>query len=147
MTLIYALLAVAAGALLPVQAGVNASLRLSLQNPVLATVANFIVGLSLLVAYAVATRIPAPSLAQVAQTPWWCWIGGPMGAALVLSGVLISHRLGAATFIGCIILGQLAASVALDHFGLVGYPQHSLTFPRLAGLLLLAAGVYLIRRS
>jgi transporter family-2 protein len=36
--------------------------------------------------------------------------------------------------------------VALDHFALVGYPQHSLTLPRVAGLLLLAAGVYLIRR-
>jgi transporter family-2 protein len=69
-----------------------------------------------------------------------------MGATLVLSGVMLSHRLGAATFIGCVILGQLAASVTLDHFGLVGFPQHSVTVPRLAGLCLLATGVYLIRR-
>jgi transporter family-2 protein len=147
MNLLYVLLAVAAGSLVPLQAGINASLRLSLQHPVLAAVVNFMVGLSLLVTYAVATRVTLPSAAQIGQAPWWCWIGGSMGAALVLSGVLLSHRLGAATFIACIILGQLAASVVVDHFGLVGYPQHSISIQRLGGLFLLAAGVYFIRRS
>jgi transporter family-2 protein len=146
MALLYVLVAVAAGALVPIQAGINASLRLSLQHPVLAAITNFLVGLTLLVTFAVVTRIPAPSSAQIAQTPWWCWVGGAMGATLVLSGVLLSHRLGAATFIACVILGQLSASVLLDHFGLVGFPQHSFSLPRLAGLFLLVAGVYVIRR-
>jgi len=146
MTLLYLLLAVAAGSLVPVQAGINASLRTSLGHPILAAVTNFLVGLTLLASFAAATRVPLPGSAQIAQAPWWCWIGGSMGAALVLSGVLLSHRLGAATFVACIILGQLAASVVLDHFALVGYPRHSFTLPRLVGLLLLAAGVYLIRR-
>lgn len=146
MTLLYLLVAVAAGALVPIQAGINASLRLSLEHPVLAAITNFLVGLTLLVTFAALTRVPLPSTAQIAHAPWWCWIGGAMGATLVLSGVLLSHRLGAATFLGCIILGQLAASVVLDHFALVGYPQHSITLPRVAGLFLLAAGVYLIRR-
>jgi transporter family-2 protein len=146
MALLYVLVAVGAGTLVPIQAGINASLRLSLQHPVLAAVTNFLVGLTLLVTFAVATRVPLPSTAQIADAPWWCWVGGAMGATLVLSGVLLSHRLGAATFVACIILGQLAASVVLDHFALVGYPQHSITLPRVAGLFLLAAGVYLIRR-
>ena len=146
MTLIYLLLAVAAGSLVPIQAGINASLRLSLGHPVLAAVTNFLVGLTLLATFAAATRVPLPSSAQIAHAPWWCWIGGAMGATLVLSGVLLSHRLGAATFIASVILGQLAASVLLDHFALVGYPQHSLSLPRVAGLFLLAAGVYVIRR-
>jgi bacterial/archaeal transporter family-2 protein len=146
MTLVYLLLAVAAGSLVPIQAGINASLRTSLEHPLLAAITNFLVGLTLLVTFAAAARVPLPSAAQISQAPWWCWIGGSMGAALVLSGVLLSHRLGAAVFIACIILGQLSASVLLDHFGLVGFPQHSLTLPRVAGLFLLAAGVYVIRR-
>lgn len=146
MALVYLLLAVAAGSLVPVQAGINASLRIFLQHPMLAAITNFTVGLTLLTTCALAMRVSLPSAAQIAQAPWWSWIGGSMGAMLVLSGVLLSHRLGAATFVACIILGQLAASVALDHFGLVGFPQHSVTVPRVAGLCLLVAGVYLIRR-
>jgi transporter family-2 protein len=45
-----------------------------------------------------------------------------------------------------VILGQLATSVLLDHFALVGYAQRSFSMPRLAGLLLLATGVYVIHR-
>jgi transporter family-2 protein len=99
------------------------------------------------VAYAAAARLPLPPVGPLALTPWWYWVGGSMGAALVLSGVLLSHRLGAVTFLGCVIVGQLAASVVVDHYGLVGYPQHSFSPGRLAGLLLLAVGAYLIRHS
>ncbi len=51
-----------------------------------------------------------------------------MGALLVLSGVTLAHRLGAATFAACIIVGQLTASVIVDHFGWVGFQQHSISF-------------------
>ena len=147
MTLFFALLAVAAGCLLPVQAGVNASLRLSLGHPILAAVTNFFVGLSLLVSYAAVTAVKLPAVSQIAKAPWWCWLGGSMGTLLVLSGVVLSHRLGATTFAACIILGQLVASVVVDHFGWVGFPQQAINFQRVAGLVLLAAGVLLIQRS
>lgn len=68
-----------------------------------------------------------------------------MGACLVLSGVLFSHRLGAASFMACIIVGQLTSSVVLDHFGWVGFQQHSVSATRLAGIVLLGLGAYLIR--
>ncbi len=134
-----------AGALIPLQAGVNASLRQYLSSPILAAVTNFSVGGLVLATFLVISREPAPAWATLAKVPWWCWVGGAMGATLVMTGVLASHRLGAGTFIACIILGQLSASVALDHFGLVGYAQHSANPMRLAGIGLLVGGVYLIR--
>ena len=70
-----------------------------------------------------------------------------MGACLVLSGIFLSHRLGASTFIACIILGQLTASVVCDHFGLVGYQVHHVNLQRILGIGLLAGGVALIRTS
>lgn len=136
-----------AGALIPIQAGVNASLRGYLSSPILAAVANFSVGGLVLATYALASREAAPSLDTMAKAPWWCWFGGVMGATLVLTGVLASHRLGAGTFIASIILGQLSASVALDHFGLVGYAEHAVNPMRLAGIGLLVGGVYLIRSN
>lgn len=120
---------------------------MALSNPVLAAITNFLVGLSLLVVYAAVSRTPLPTATQISRVPWWCWLGGSMGATLVLAGVLLSHRLGAATFVAAIILGQLAASVLLDQFGLVGYQRHSVDAQRLFGLALLAAGVYFIHRS
>ncbi|MCB9383082.1 MAG: DMT family transporter [Bryobacterales bacterium] len=136
---------VAAGALIPLQAGVNASLRSALNSPIFAAITNFTVGGLLLVAYAVASRQPFPAMADAAKAPWWNWVGGSMGAMLVLTGVLLSHRLGAATFVACIILGQLASSVLLDHFGLAGFAQHPVNSMRLLGLALLGVGVYVIR--
>lgn len=134
-----------AGALIPIQAGVNASLRQYLSSPILAAVTNFTVGGLILATFALASREAVPAMSTLSKTPWWCWVGGSMGAMLVLTGVMASHRLGAGTFIACIILGQLSASVALDHFGLVGYAQHAANPMRLAGIGLLVSGVYLIR--
>ena len=145
MTWLLILVVIAAGALIPLQAGINASLRSSLSSPIFAAVTNFTVGGLLLASYALLSRTPLPSMAEAARAPWWNWIGGTMGAGLVLTGVLLSHRLGAATFVACIILGQLTSSVLLDHFGLAGFSQHALSPMRVLGLGLLAAGVYVIR--
>jgi transporter family-2 protein len=147
MTWLLILTAIAVGSLIPLQAGVNASLRTALNSPIFAAITNFTVGGLLLVSYALATRTPLPAVSEAAKAPWWTWAGGSMGAMLVLTGVLLSHRLGAATFVACIILGQLTSSVLLDHFGLVGFPQHAVNPMRILGLLLLAGGVYVIRTN
>lgn len=147
MQVLFVILASLAGTLIPVQAGVNASLRNFLPHPILAAVTNFVVGLAVLLLASVAMQAPPPAFASLSKVPWWCWIGGSMGACLVLAGVFLSHRLGASTFIACIILGQLTASVVCDHFGLVGYPVHHVNLQRILGIGLLAGGVALIRMS
>jgi len=43
------------------------------------------------------------------------------------------------------LAGQIAASMVLDHFGLLGFPHIPFDAKRLLGACLLAAGVYLIR--
>jgi transporter family-2 protein len=48
--------------------------------------------------------------------------------------------------VALILAGQVAASVLLDHFGVLGYQARSVNLPRLAGLVMVGAGVYLIRR-
>ena len=44
------------------------------------------------------------------------------------------------------VRAALTASVVLDHFGWATFPQHDLSLGRVAGVLLLFAGVFLIRR-
>ena len=47
--------------------------------------------------------------------------------------------------VAAVLAGQSIASLAIDHFGWVGFPEHPISAGRLAGLVLLAAGVVLVR--
>ena len=143
----FLLLALLNGVVLPVQAGVNAQLRVGLGHPLLAAVTSFAVGTVALVACAAAARVPVPGVAGLARMPWWYWTGGLLGAAYVLAAVVLAPRLGAATLVAAVVAGQLIASLALDHFGLVGYPQHPVTPARVIGAALLLAGLWLIQRK
>jgi len=55
-------------------------------------------------------------------------------------------RLGGAMMITLIIVGQLAVGVAIDHFGLLGVTPRPVDLVRVAGMLVLVAGAYLISR-
>jgi len=62
------------------------------------------------------------------------------------SAFFLVPQIGAATFIGLVITGQMLASVAFDHFGWLGLTQRPIDAPRLIGVALLIGGVVLIRR-
>lgn len=146
MKLIYVLFALIAGSALPVQIGVNTSLRSWLGHPILASLASFVVGSICLLVYALALRLPWPGAAIIGRVPLWTWLGGALGAFYVAATVILAPRLGAATMVGLFVTGQLLTSLLLDHFGLIGYAQHSINLYRVFGALLLIAGALLILR-
>ena len=141
----YILLAILAGICLPTQAGINSRLNLWTQSPILSAAISFAVGTAALVAYAAILRIPLPSISSLKHYPWWIWTGGFFGTFLVASSVVLAPRLGAAPMIALIISGQMATSIVLDHFGLIGYPVHPINLWRVCGMILLIGGVVLIR--
>ena len=53
--------------------------------------------------------------------------------------------LGAALMLASSIVGQLSAALVIDHFGLFGATVVPISTTRVIGVLLLAAGVILIR--
>lgn len=138
--------ALVAGAILPIQAGVNAQLARPLGNAVLATLASFVIGTLVLVPYIGLTGIRWPSLAQLAAPSLWMWTGGILGAVYVTATIVLAPRLGAATMIGLIIAGQIFASLFLDHFGLLGFPVHPVNWMRITGAVLLVIAVFLIQK-
>lgn len=140
------LLAVLVGLLLPVQAGVNAQLRVNLGHPLTTAFVSFAVGTIALFLLTVAARAPLPGARAAAAVPGWHWIGGLLGAIYIAAAVVLAPRLGAATLMACAVLGQMIASLALDHFGWVGFAEHPVSPARLAGAVLVVAGVILIRR-
>ena len=85
-----------------------------------------------------------PSLA--ARIPRWAWTGGLFGAISIALAILLVPKLGAAAFIALLVTGQMLASLAFDLYGLLGLARRSMDLPRLLGVVLLLAGVVLIRR-
>lgn len=144
-SILYAL-ALAAGAVLIIQVGVNSALRAALGSPVMAAFVSFLIGTVALVVFIALTRTAWPGRAQLASVPAWAWLGGLLGAFYVVSTVIVGPRLGAAALLALVVLGQLSVSLTVDHFGWLGFPQHPLTLARLAGAVLLFGGVLLIVR-
>jgi transporter family-2 protein len=143
----YLLFALAAGAMLPIQFGINAQLAAWVGSSVRAALISFVVGALSLFVVALAVARDWPAAERISGAPWWVWIGGALGAFYVLGSIVAAPRLGAVTLFAMILAGQALASLAVDHFGWVGFEEQPVNALRLAGVALLAAGVALVRFS
>jgi transporter family-2 protein len=139
-------LAVLAGISLVAQQLLNTSLRAALNSAVWAGFVSYLVGLACMAVLAAALRDPVPSAGVAARLPWWAWTGGAFGALYIGLAILLVPQLGAATFLALLVAGQMLASLAADHLGLLGLTQRPVDLPRLVGAALLVGGVVLIRR-
>jgi len=145
--MIYLGIAVIAGATVPLQAGINSRLNFFSGSPVIASIISFLTGSVTLVVFAIVTKTPLPAAGAFAGAPWWIWTGGILGAFYVASCVILANKLGAVSMLALIMAGQMITSVVLDHYGLAGYRIQPLNMYKISGILLIIAGVFLIRFS
>jgi transporter family-2 protein len=96
---------------------------------------------------AVALFSPGPRLSDsfAGSTSWLSWTGGIFGAIFIATAIFMVPRLGAATVLALIVVGQMLGSLMFDHFGLLGVPHYPVSPTRLAGAASLILGVVLIR--
>lgn len=145
MQSLYLLLALTAGMLMPVQAGINSRLAVLVGGAIPAAFVSFLVGTLALGAVLAAMGQGVPLARALPASPWWYWIGGSLGAFFVTATVVLAPRIGTGAMVALTLAGQVAASMALDHFGLFGFPHIPFDAKRLVGSVLLLSGVYLIR--
>jgi transporter family-2 protein len=74
--------------------------------------------------------------ARALDQPAWMWIGGLMGAIVVLTITYAGPRIGPTATV----------AVFVDQYGLFGLDRIAVGWPRLVGLALLAAGTALVLR-
>jgi transporter family-2 protein len=141
-----ALVAALSGAGLTIQVGMNAAARAALGSPLLAALANFLVGLVALIVLTLLSGVRMPSTADVAGVPAWAWLSGLIGVSYIVATTLLGPRLGAAALIALTVLGQMLAALLVDHYGVLGFQQSAITPGRLLGAVLLLVGVLLIVR-
>lgn len=147
MQYVLLLAAALAGALLPIQAACNTKMGSHLQQPIHATVLSFLVGLITMVLIAIAMRQPAPSPGKILGAPWWAHVAGVLGATYVASSIILTPKLGVVALTGAVLAGQMVVAVTLDHFGWMGLKQNPMNAMKALGIVLLIAGVLLIRGS
>jgi transporter family-2 protein len=134
-----------AGSLLPLQAGLNARMGHAIHNPFYASLISFTGGVVALIIFILITRQPI-AWADLKSAPKITWISGVFGAFYVAVSVLAFPRLGPALTFGLIVAGQLLVSIALDHFNILVAAPHPINWHRVAGALLIVAGVVIIRK-
>jgi bacterial/archaeal transporter family-2 protein len=139
------LLVVAAGCSVAFQQLLNANLGKTLQSAWWSAFVSYFGGTIALAALLVILREPLFNLASAARAPLITWTGGVFGAIFIATSIVMIPRLGVATVMTFIIVGQLLSSLLFDHFGLLGVPQHQITFVRLLGAACLIAGAMMIR--
>lgn len=134
-----------AGAVLPLQAGINGQLARHLSSVFAAALISFAVGtLALLLTL---SQRELPGLGLLKELTWWHWSGGLLGAFFIATAAFAGPRVGALLFMVLVIAGQLAMAITLDHFGWAGFRESPITFGKVAGLLLIVAGIWMIRRG
>lgn len=78
--------------------------------------------------------------------PWYAWGAGFCGLVVLSAISYTIPRLGVATTIVLIVVGQLTIGTLLDHFGLLGALVRPFDVSRLAGVAVLLLGTWLMVR-
>jgi bacterial/archaeal transporter family-2 protein len=134
------------GASLAVQIGLNATMSGHVGSPIAAALINFAVGTLVLFLIVLLGRGSLPVLAQAGGAPWWAWGAGFLGACFVAASTAFGPLIGGAAFLALLVAGQMIAALAIDHYGVLGFPVRHIDGWRIAGALLVVAGVYLLTR-
>ncbi|SER04107.1 transporter family-2 protein [Neolewinella agarilytica] len=142
---LFFLLAIFAGVMLPIQAGLNSEIGKAVKSPVYGTLISFLVGTLGLLLYMVLTRANWADIKGGFQLPWFYWIGGLLGAVYVAAIIILTPRLGVALTFGITVAAQMIFGVLMDHYGWLGVPEHPINWMRVIGVTMIIGGVALVR--
>jgi bacterial/archaeal transporter family-2 protein len=134
------------GGLIALQAPINSMLGKAVGTWQAAAV-SFTIGTVVLVGIASLAAGGWGDLGEARHLSWYYLTGGVLGAAYVTTVLVTVRSLGAGGVTAATIAGQLSMSLVVDQLGILGVEKQSITVPRVLGVLLLAAGTFLIVRD
>ncbi len=138
------LLTAVVGGLIALQPPINAGLGRATGN-LPAALVSFAIG-TLLLALIVALIGQTGGLSSAFDVRWYYLTGGLLGAAYVTMALIAVSSIGAGGVAAATITGQLTMAVVIDRMGILGLEQTPLSATRVAGVVLLLAGTYLVVR-
>jgi transporter family-2 protein len=143
--LLFIIIALALGAVLPMQAAINSRLAKTADSPVMSAFVSFAVGtIALMVFLILSGQFKFGFLSS--QSPWWIWTGGLLGTFFVAGIVFILPKLGVALSFSLVLAGQMFIAILFDQFGWLGVAVREISVGKIIGAILLIIGVVLIRK-
>ena len=144
---VWQLIGIAAGMLVAARSAINGQLGVVLESSVQAGLISLIIGTIFLLPIILLLRQGLGNVVSAikANAPWWVWTGGVLGALFIVATAFLVPILGTGTVVIVGIFGQLSCSLAIDKYGLLGAQKRPVTLMQIMGLMLLLAGVIIIR--
>jgi len=139
------LLAVVAGVMLPIQAGLNSEMAKAVKSPMFGTLISFVVGTVGLLLFLLLTRANWSDLREGFNLPWYYWTGGLLGIVYVAGIIILAPKLGVALTFGLTVAAQMVFSIVMDHYGWLGVPESPINWMRVLGVAMIIGGVVLVR--
>jgi transporter family-2 protein len=140
------LLTALTGGLVALQAPINSTLGRSIGTWQAAFV-SFAIGTAALALIAALATGGLGRIGELRHVSVLYLTGGLLGAAYITSILVTVRTLGVGGLTAATIAGQLAVSVVVDQFGLLGVTRQPITAGRVAGVVLLGLGTYLVVRD
>ena len=144
--LLFVVFAFLAGAVLPLQAGLNVQLGKSVHQPIFAAFASFLIGSVALLIYLFKLKFNFDLIWETRTVSPIVWVAGLLGAFYVAAVIILAPKLGTALTFSLVVAGQMIISLLLDHYGFLDLPVKHFNWHRLLGVLFLVIGVLLIRK-
>lgn len=138
-------LGIIAGCLIAIQTVLNSSLGQRVGNlgsVFVITLTSVLIVLGLMVIFPSTTDFHA----LPGKDGWYLYIGGALGVIVLVSSVFLVPRIGTSATLILIVLGQAITALVIDHYGLLASPKIEVTLARGIGVLLVAAGAFLVVR-
>lgn len=136
------LMAALSGILMALQGSLNSALGKAvglLEATFVVQVVGSITGLILLLA-----GLGQGNLLKFREAPWYTYLGGLLGVAIVYLVVAAIAQAGVASATTAIILGQVITAAVVDYFGWFGVEQVPFSLWKGLGIVLMAAGAWLL---
>ena len=141
------LFVIVAGAASTALSGSNATMAKMIGQPVVAGLVVQLVTIVALLGVGMVRGLRWPEAGTWGQLPWWAWLGGFGGATILLSQLYVAQQVGAAPYLAITVTAGVIVSIAMDHWGLVGFEQVRAQTGRLIGGVLMVGGVVLVARN
>ena len=134
------------GGLIALQAPINSQLGRTV-GTFQGALVSFVLGTIVLAMIAAFAKGGFGTIADAKGLSWYYLTGGVLGAIYVTTVLVTVRSLGAGPVVAATIAGQLSASLVVDQLGILGVEKDPITAVKVVGVVLLAAGVFLIVRE
>lgn len=143
--MLFFLLGIIIGTLLPIQTAINSKLRFFVESPFLSSMISFVVAeIFLLILTLLSGTNPLISIDFFLANPKWIWLGGFCGVIGLTSIILLFQKLGSVQTVILPLIGQIFMGLIIDNFGWFNSNQIPVTIGKFAGVLLMLIGVFFI---